>query len=438
MNDIAEMKQRASTLRKGGNYGEAVELFRLLWEEHREECDEWDGWGYAQSLRKLGHSREALEVCREVYPIKPDFDYLRNLYAWCIFDLELKREDTEIAKNERQFFKAANAILDLVEPGQYSPAARTVMEVVDYLRSKTTPPAAEIFEWLDRLEVDQLSAVASRGPDGKGKTVGYASDREKWYAARCRTLFELGRYQECINWSERALSEFQTFHHDNDIWFKWRIALSQAELGYKESAIAEIEELLSRKKDWFFYHKIAEYLFDLGRPDEALERAVEAVLAPGQSDLGFKWKLILLMGRIYETQSEPDKARQHVLLAFKVHQEQEWKIPPELSQAVSELGVDVNAQETAKELYQELRRHWKSHRVSNLKAGKGAITSMLGHGKAGFIRDDAGKDYYFKVSSFQGSRNLLKPGQRVVFHIEPNPEPGKRDIAVFIKPEQGS
>jgi hypothetical protein len=29
----------------------------------------------------------------------------------------------------------------------------------------------------------------------------------------------------------------------------------------------------------------------------------------------------------------------------------------------------------------------------------------------------------------------MEPGQRVSFHIEKNPDPEKRDIAVFVRPE---
>ena len=42
MNDVAGIKQQASALRKQQKFEEAVALYRVLWQEHREECDEWD------------------------------------------------------------------------------------------------------------------------------------------------------------------------------------------------------------------------------------------------------------------------------------------------------------------------------------------------------------------------------------------------------------
>jgi tetratricopeptide (TPR) repeat protein len=434
MNGIEETKQRASGLRKARKYEEAAELYRTLWGEHRDLCDEWDGWAYAFSLRKLGRSGEALEVCRQALSMNPGLDHLTGLTGWCLYDVEIKRTDPEIQQNEGRFLQAAEEILQLGQPGQYSAHARTLFRVIDYYRLKPNVPTAKILEWCDRLEPEQLSNTPGQGPDGKGKIVAYASDREKWYAFRSRALLDLGRFDECIAFSQKALAAFSQFHHDNDIWFRWRIALSKAGMGDRETAIAELEGLLSRKQDWFIHHRIAQYLLELGRTDEALERAIEAVLAPGPADLGFKWELFLLMGRIHQARGEMEEARRHVLLAGRVRQEQEWKIPAELSHAVSELGVDMSEQVSTRELHEQLRAKWQLHKTAALPQGKGKIKTILSAGDAGFIQGDDGQDYYFKTSWFQGPKHLLQQGQRVAFSIERNPNPDKRDMAKYVKP----
>ena len=434
MNDIAQLKQQASALRKQRKYQEALPLYEKLWQEQRDQCNEWDGWGYAQTLRKLGRSQDALDVCRETYPLKPDFDYVRNLYAWCIYDLEIKRDDSDIANSQGRFLEAADAILKLVEPGQYSPYARTLFRVIDYWRSRLSNSGDRILEWCDRTSPDQLSNVPQYGPDGKGKTVEYASDREKWYSYRCGALYDAGRFEDCIHCAQEALSQFEKLHHDNDVWFKWRIALSRAELGDQETAISELKGLLSRKRDWFMHHRIATYYLDLGQTDEALEHAIEALLGPGPSDLGFKWELFLLTGRILQARSEMEDARKHVLLAAKVRQEQEWKIPPELTEAASEMDVDLGTDVSARKLHQELKPYWRSLKVADMPEGQGEIKNMLSHGGAGFIRGDDGEDYYFSTKWFEGPSDLLEPGQRVSFQVEENPDPNKCDMAKFVKP----
>jgi tetratricopeptide (TPR) repeat protein len=434
MTNVMEMKEQASTLRKQGDYEEAINLFRVLWDEHRDQCNEWDGWGYAFSLRKLGRSQEALEVCRKALLFNPNLDHLTSLYGWCLYDVEIKRTDAEVQQHEGRFLEAAEEILQLGEPGKFSAHARTLMRVIDYYRQKLTSPATKILEWCDRIQPDQLSNEPGYGTDSKGRTIEYASDREKWYACRCKALFDLGRYDECIDLAGQALAAFPKLHHDNDVWFKWRIALSKADLGDRETAISELEALLSRKRDWFIYHKIAQYLLELGRADEALNRAVEAVLGPGPSDLGFKWELFLLMGRIFQVRGDMDQARKHILLAAKVRQEEDWRIPLELSQAVSELGVDMSSQIAARELYRELRRDWKEMKASNMPQEQGKIKNIVSRGHAGFIHGDDGRDYYFRLKWFEGPRHLLEHGQRVSFHIEENPDPEKCDMAKFVRP----
>ena len=434
MDNVNELKQRASTLRKQGDYGEAAQLFQVLWEEHRDQCSEWEGWGYAYSLRKLGRSAEALEVCRQALPLNPSLDHLNSLCGWCLYDTEIKRSDGEIQANEARFLNAADEILGLGTPGQFSAHARTLLRVIDYYRQKPTSPAAKILEWCDRIQPEQLSDAPGSGSDGRGRTVAYASDREKWYACRSKALLELERFEECIAFSEQALDAFSDFHHDNDVWFRWRIALARAGLGDKETAIAELEGLLSRKQDWFFQHRIAQYLLELGRTSEATTRAVEAALGPGPRELRFKWELFMLMGRIYEALGDLELARRHILLAARVRQEADWPIPPELSQAIIDLDVDMSDQISAQDLERELRQGWQALKLADMPQGQGEIKNLVGTGNAGFIRGDDGQDYYFKVSWFRGPRDRIEPGMRVTFHIEKNPEPGKRDMAKYVRP----
>ena len=115
MGEIQKIKREALEFRKQKNYSKALKLYSDLWNSHRESCNEWDGWGLATCLRKLGNAGEALEICRCVYQGKPDFEAGNNLYAWCIYDTEIKKEKEQIQEDENKFFKAANAILNLTQ-----------------------------------------------------------------------------------------------------------------------------------------------------------------------------------------------------------------------------------------------------------------------------------------------------------------------------------
>lgn len=433
MNAVDETRQQAMTLRQQGQYDEAIALYATLWKDHRASCTEWDGWGYAYCLRKAHRPEEALDVCREVYKMKADFEQLRNLYGWCIYDLEIaNRDDSEIGQNATQFFKAVSAILGLVEQDQFSPCVRTVFRVIDYYKkSRTSYPANEILEWTDRLELDQLSREVGHGTNRRGKPIEYASDREKWYAERCKALFELGRFQECLALSQQALADIAKFHFDNDIWIRWRMALSKGRLGEQEDAICDLKDILCSKRDWFIQRDVARLLYEIEHFDEALKYAVEAALNSG--DLEYKWELFLLMGSILEALSKTDEAKKHVLLAAKLRQEHEWRFPQDLQAAIGRLNVDIDTDTSSVELHEKLKSYWNSLKLANLPRVTGEVKNLMGHGRSGFIRGDDGNDYYFKLGSFQGPKDRVVSGLRVVFFVEENPRPDQCDNAVFVE-----
>ncbi|MBE9478878.1 MAG: hypothetical protein IMY80_02850 [Chloroflexi bacterium] len=432
MSTVNEIRSEAQTLREQKQYAEALERYRALWTDHRDTCTTWDGWGYAFCLRKTGRAKEGLDVCREVYKMQSDFERIRNLYGWCIYDTEIKgRDDAAIEQNEAQFLRAANAIVKLVEPGTYSPYAWTVLRVAKYYKSRAAYPAAKILEWTGKLSPAHLSTGVGHGTGSRGKPVEFASDREKWYGHRSKALFESGRYQECLELGAQALDDVPKFHSNNDIWIRWRMALSKGRLGDHQNAIYDLKDILRSKHDWFIQRDVAQLLYENNQSDQALEYAIDAALNAG--DLEYKWGLFLLMGLILQSLSKPDEARKHVLLAANLRMEHEWKFPQELQTAIRELGVDVTVDTSAADLHKELKRYWESLKLANLPQVRGEIKNLVGNGKSGFIRGDDGEDYYFRIRSFQGPRKRVTPGLRVSFYVEKNPDPSKRDAAVHIE-----
>lgn len=429
-----KIRQLAGELRKQEKYTEALQQYEILWTQSRSECTEWDGWGYAQCLRKTGRVKEALDVCRAVYKIKPEFEYIRSLYGWCVYDLEIKKSEEEIKNDESRFFKAAKAIIDLTSPGQFSPNIRTVFKVVDYLQnSRQNYPAQQILEWLGKLSPEILSIECGKEIDDKGKEIEYASDLEKWYSEKSRALLKLGRYEECIRTGEEALSTLQTYHTDNDLWFKYRIALAKVRLGKIEEALSDLIAISSRKKDWFILMDIAEIYFGQSNLDLAMKYAAEAALAPGQKELGFRWKVYMLLGEILKIQNKHDLASDHVLLAIRVRQENEWgKIPHNLSLLIAELQVKVDDKRSSEQIQNHLMDFWKSIAFADRKQMTGKIKKFVGEGRSGFIQGDDGEDYYFKVKSFRQKPRDLETAIRVRFYVQPSTD-GRRDTAIDIE-----
>ncbi|MBK8154691.1 MAG: tetratricopeptide repeat protein [Saprospiraceae bacterium] len=100
---LQTIKKQASDFRKAKNYEQALPLYKQLWEEYREDCNEWEGWSYAFCLKHLKDYQKALEVCREVYPLNKEFENIKGVYAWCIYYTEIA---LKVINDEPKFFKA--------------------------------------------------------------------------------------------------------------------------------------------------------------------------------------------------------------------------------------------------------------------------------------------------------------------------------------------
>jgi len=433
MPTLNELRQHASALRKDNKYDQALAVYRQLWEQPATR-NEWDGWGYAHCLRKLGRPREALTIARQVYQAYPEFEPNRNEYGWSLYDLVIKQDQAAIAENPAEFFQAADEILTVAGRDQFSPRARTLFKVIDYLEKRAAYPAQQILEWTARATPDELSEAPGRGNNPTtGQPMEFASDREKWYAARTRALLEVGQHAECIALCQEALQRFGKLHHDNDVWFRWRMAQSKAALGDRATAITEIQSLLKRKQDFFLYWRIAQYQFELGQVEEALKNAVAGALAPGE--LEYKWELFWLMGQILQARGETELAARHVELALALRLEHQWKIPAELSQSASQLNISTSSCQPAAQVKARLLPYWRQVRFGDMKTMTGKITRLLPTGQAGFIRGADGRDYYFRTAAFKGNKRLLTEGQAVSFYVQPSQEAGKADSAVEVTPQ---
>ena len=409
--DIQQIKQNAENLRKNGLIEEALILYSDMWLNHRSDCDEWIGWGYAYCLRKLNNKTKSIEVCREVYEKNPEFRYIKSVYAWCIYDLELKKDSEEIKIDEEHFFKAAEKILELVEQEQYSPYEVTVLKVLKHLKSKPSDQSEKILQWTDKLDKNKLSTNKYSFTIQNGKRIE-TSNKGRYYSYKSKALLEQRMYKECVELCTEALSYLPIEKH---IWYKYRIAKAKGNLNQKEEAISELKELLNFKREWYIELDIARFYFELGLLDEALEYAIDSALNQGK--LQFKLNLYSLIGFIFKSQSKLDEAKKHISLALKICEEEQRSIPDNLQQEIIELNISPSNTQSANELHQELINFWNSVKLANLPRRQGNVKTILPHGKAGFIIGDDGRDYYFKTTSLNGSQGEIQVGTGVRFFV---------------------
>ena len=85
-----------------GNYEKSKALFQGLYQGTK---DQWDGWGLARSLNKLGDYAKAEEISKEVYDSFSDFKYIKSQYAMSLFMNRMRKNSPNYnsAHSERTF-----------------------------------------------------------------------------------------------------------------------------------------------------------------------------------------------------------------------------------------------------------------------------------------------------------------------------------------------
>lgn len=414
MEDIQNIKKQADEYRKAKNYTEALPLYKNLWDNYRDSCNEWDGWGYAFCLRHLKEYQSSLDICREVYKIKPDFEQIKGLYAWCIYYTEIAVTNVT---NESNFFKAGEGILRLIkENDQYSPFLATVFKTLEYLNEKAIYPTDKILEWTSKLNFEALDSTPYSFTDNDGKVRELASKKEQYFMWRTKALQKKGLFDECIELSQKALETLETFHYSNDVWFARRISLSYRGLGKLDIALKQLEDLLKHKNEWFIYKEIAEIYLEQKDIDNALKFAVNGALCFG--DIDKKLNLYKLLVDILTYKNQDNDAKKHVELIYQIRKSQDWDIDNELQILINKFQVDTNQVLNTKNLEKDLKQLWEKLKFSGQEIQVGTIKSILPNGKAGFIETENRKSYYFKITKSLSSQRWCKEGQKVSFFLE--------------------
>lgn len=421
MPDFQTLKQQATEFRKAKNYVQALPLYKQLWEEYRESCDVWEGWAYAFCLKQQKDYKKSLEICREVYTLKPDFKNIRDVYAWSIYYTEIA---VQAINNETLFFKAGNGILQLStqedksvtkEPNHPCIYTMTVFKILEYLNDKAIYPTDKILEWTDKLNFEFLDNNPYSFTDKEGNTRELASKKEQYFMWRTKALLKKQSYQECIDLCENALNIFEKFHYGNDVWFARRISLSYKGLGQPETALEQLKNLLKRKNEWFIQKEIAEIYLEQGDKDQALKFALDSALNFGDADK--KMNLYLLLADILQQQGKIDEARKHIEFICKIRQESQWRMDNDLQKQITLFSIDVEKLPDFKVILKELRRIWDNLKYNPEYQLRGFIKTILPNGRAGFIEIERNKSYYFQIKDFTGRRDLIKEGQKVTFFL---------------------
>ena len=434
MNNIKNRLFEASKLRKAGEYQKAVDIFRPLWESHKEQFNDWDTWNYAKSAQKCDHHEEAEQIARYCCERWPQFLQGRQTLAWALYYIHLRDELPPNQPVPKTYWRAAEEVLELCasDPhSKYSPFVRVVFIVVDYLedRQSTGENVRKRLEWLGHLQPDHLSTLTEQFTDGDGKLREPASDLEKWYSHMSKALLDSERFEDCINLCEEALARIQKLHYDNDVWFAKRIAECKYALGRTEEALAEFRQIVQKKPEWHIYYQLALTSNKLGLRKDAFRYAAEAALAPGP--LPFKWELFLFVAGALKKAGQVELAQQHAQLAANLRRENNWNNGTAEQQSFEELGYDPANNTPSKVLNRQLHQRWQKWQLEMLPLHEGSIDWVHKEKPFGFIKAERlSEPVFFKIRSFIGPQEQCVGGTHVKFFVKESYDQVKKKASI--------
>jgi len=432
MNDFLHLREQALTDRQEGRYEQALPVYRTLWEAHRDDCNEWDAWGYAYCLRQCGRHGEALDVCRAAYRQWPDFGLLRTLYAWCIYRTAFTPD-----AGTPELLRAGRAIIRLCQTGDpYAPYDRAVVRLMEHLLSLQPSRGAAALAWAALLDPVVLPDEPRLISDAQGRPLELASLRERYLAACIKACYLEGRWEDCVTWSEKALDQLDRLHYDNDLWFRRYAALAAARLQRFDVALDLIGYVLARRRAWFVLQDVAGICAAAGRPDEAMAYALEAALQPGPP--GMKVRLYAELAEHLAAADFFKAARQVVELACAVRRDRGWQPDGRLLVLAGAIEADPDTEIPLRKLRQRSERSLARLRFAMGPASTGTIEKLLPGGRAGFLRDESGRTFYFACSAFLGDSPAAGLAVEWIAGQAYNPKKGlTAETAVLLRPLPG-
>ena len=416
--NLYDFSKKISNLKKQGNYAQALQFFKENKHNFQDEEIKNNKWlisNIITCLRKTNQSR-FIHTFLQNFNIQINEnteELILNAYGWCLYD-NIKNKvysKYEIIDNLQYPISLLSRLNSNFSYTIISNILREGFKIAKEYQNQDYNFTNDFCNLFDK----NILSVECNSFEINGKTTEQASDQEKWYSEKSKSLFELKKFQECFELSKEALEKINNFHNNNDLWFARRIALSKKELGNIDDAITDLEVIYKKKRDWFIQKEISELYFDKNDIDNAFKNAILAINNKGK--LEFKIGLIFLLGKILKIKNEAVLAYQHFLLVKKVREENQWKLPDELMVEINNLKIN-DIYET-KQLIKNLKQYWTSF-LPKKEIKQGKIKKILNdneRGKNGFIYCNDDEEYYFTIPSHINFIDKIEENIKVSFEV---------------------
>ena len=384
-----DLEQQAKSL-KDSNPLEAIKIYHEIWKDYNAEFNGWDAFFTIQTLRKIDCSNAEIDWAFELADKFPE-ERVTNLLGWLVFDKLVKHSNKqEIINNESKILKMAQILpqKNLSEVKSYP--CPVTMSLLKLAKNYSKPfNKNKVQQILDLINPDFLS-LKENNPNEDSED-SYSSDFERYVSLNSKLLIKLEKFSECIKWCEIGLSKLESFHGNNDLWFKMRIALSEDKLGNHEKGEKLLNEIVSSRvgsDKWFIYKEISEIYFEQKEYSKAWRLAVEATYYGNEPH--YLIGLFLLQAKILFKLNRVDDGKLLAELIAAIIKEQQWGERQAYSKLFDFYKIKIQEVDSVANLFSKAQAFWNMERYGNIPISNGSIISVHKNGKIGRIKDELG------------------------------------------------
>ncbi|MCI7442581.1 MAG: hypothetical protein SOY42_09075 [Clostridium sp.] len=388
-----------------GKYEEIINMCN-----EKDELNIYELWYLGNSYYKLKKYDKVIETYKRYKSLNPEKDYLKNIYCWAIYQNYLKNPENI---SEKKFIEGTDYILNNNENDTLI-YTKTVFNLCDYFKDKNTQYAYEyMYNYLKKIPHETLSSKGQIIKDKMGKERKTNSDKEKWYSLYTKTCLKIGKYEECIKYSEEAISNFSKENKMSDKAFWYKVRISKALRGLNK--IEEAKELLlevNLLKDYFFIkEEIADIYASQGEMDKAKKYLYEGILSKS-SELDKKIKLIEKIGDILIEDNREKEGKLNYLLIQDIREKENWKKDNDISNKLEKLK-DIIVDEN--NIKKQCEKIWREE-YNKLVPEKEGVITKINNDKYGFIKYDE-KTIFFQVKDVKAKDKTDILNKKVIFNI---------------------
>ena len=366
----------------------------------------------ARAYYKVKKYPQSLELFESVIESGHELDLIdKERYAWDLYFVNIKENSNikEIEESTKKIIENVNQKNSSMvnKPCPYTLSVTKIMKHY-YENNKWM----DVLRWASKLKPEYLSNQHFK----PNADVTYNSNKENWYLQTTKSLLNLEKYDQTLDYCLKALENIPNFNNNNDIWFKLRIAQSYKELGEYDKSIEYLKDILKFKKDWYLYRDMAENYFFKEEFDESLKWAAKAALAH-DGKIESKVNLFSLIGDILEIKGYEDESVLTKYLVYTIRNAKEWSIDDDLVELIDKYELDLENKDF-KSVYDQLENMFIGLKFFGQERQYGKISKVFDDKRSGFIKSDNGS-YYFNSNEFKDDKDFIYEGTEVSFFLEP-------------------